>query len=165
MYSFAKKNSDHIFLKKRGKKNVKKKKKASYRPRVKRENSPLYNPHFMDVVCVSTHNHKIRYWTSTLSNRPIFTPLGGFWGGFWGGTVLAILAGTILVGPICQPPRPRGGISSCYWCQVVLSNCWMLIFDVLPKLDGCQAKIANCCSCSNSVSTRQIRVHWDCRLW
>jgi hypothetical protein len=43
---------------------------------------------------------------------------------------------------------PRGGIPSCYWCQVVLTNCWKLIFHIFPKLDGCQVKIANCWSYS-----------------
>jgi hypothetical protein len=43
---------------------------------------------------------------------------------------------------------PRGGMPSCYWCQVVLPNCWRLFFHVLPKIDGC-AKVANYWSCSN----------------
>jgi hypothetical protein len=50
---------------------------------------------------------------------------------------------------------PKGGKPSCYWCQVVLPNCWRLIFHVLLKLDGCQAKIANCWSWSNVIFLQQ----------
>jgi hypothetical protein len=43
-----------------------------------------------------------------------------------------------------------GGVvmPSCYWCQVVLANCWRLFFLVLPKLNGCQVVLPNCWSCS-----------------
>jgi hypothetical protein len=32
-----------------------------------------------------------------------------------------------------------------------LTNCWMLIFLVLPKLYGCQVGLPNCWSCSKMV--------------
>jgi hypothetical protein len=51
-----------------------------------------------------------------------------------------------------------GVLSSFYFCQVGLSNCWRPIFLVLPKLDGCQVDLPNCWSCSNNRA-RKINHH------
>jgi hypothetical protein len=42
----------------------------------------------------------------------------------------------------------RWVLPSFYFCQVCLSNSYMLFFLVLLKLDGCQVDLPNCWSCS-----------------